>query len=590
MREMLIKVREMMKEEGIDAFLVPTGDPHLSEYPASRYKDREILTGFTGSWGTAIVLMDRAYVWIDGRYIIQAHRQLENSGFEILAALDPKTPSIEQFLRDEIQSGETLAVPGLLVSEKARRNYEEALKHQGAKIVDRNFLDELWLDRPSLSSEPLFVLDECYAGKSVGEKLEEVRRILVEKGAEMAVFSSLDDVAWALNLRGHDVPENPVFYSFLVVTRREATLYLPKEKQTLELMDYLQAHGVGLRHYDEIYEDGRNCRGTTILLDDARTNTRLFRALEKGAKVIVGQSPIVGLKAIKNPVEQENLKKAYHADAIALVSYFYELTKRVERGESVSEYEAQNLLEEYRKKEELFIENSFTPISASGPNGAMMHYSAPKEGSGVLSKEDFYLIDSGGQYFTGTTDITRTLGFSKMSESMARDYTLVLKSHMALIRAIFLEQTTGNELDAIARQPLWREHMDYKCGTGHGVGFVLNVHEGPQSISRAKITTALEPGMVVTIEPGIYKEDEYGIRLENVVVVAEDGKSGDGTFYRFDPLSYIPFCRRAILSELLDREELAWLNHYHQKVYEDLRDDLSDDVREWLYEETRPIQ
>lgn len=590
MRNMLIKVREMMKEEGIDAFLVPTGDPHLSEYPASRYKDREILTGFTGSWGTAIVLMDRAYVWIDGRYIIQAHRQLKDSGFEILPAQDPKTPTIEGFLRDEIRAGETLAIPGLLVSEKSRRSYEEALRDQGAKIVDRNFLDDLWTERPSLPSAPLFVLEERYAGKRVEEKLEEVRSVLVEKGAEMAVFSSLDDVAWALNLRGRDVPENPVFYSFLVVTRREAILYLPKEKQTLELVDRLQSHGVGVRHYEEIYEDGKNCRGTTILLDDVRTNTRLFRALEKGAKVIVGQSPIVGLKAIKNPVEQENLKKAYHADAIALVSYFYELTKRVESGEELSEYEAQCLLEGYRKKDDLFIENSFTPISASGPNGAMMHYSAPEEGSGVLSKGDFYLIDSGGQYFTGTTDITRTLGFSQMTKSMARDYTLVLKSHMAIIRAIFLEQTTGNELDAIARQPLWKHHMDYKCGTGHGVGYLLNVHEGPHSISRAKIATALEPGMVVTIEPGIYKEDEYGIRLENVVVVTEDGKSGDGAFYRFEPLSYIPFCRRAILPNLLDEEELSWLNAYHQKVYEDLKEDLPDDVREWLYEETRPIQ
>lgn len=581
-------LREKMKEENIDFYIVPTGDPHGSEYPAMKYKDRQWLTGFTGSAGTALATMEEGFVWIDGRYFIQGKRQLEGSGFTMKKDGLPETETLTQCLEKLAKPGSRIGFDGKLLMNSVYTSLKDALVDRKVTFVDAPLLDAIWKDRPEIPKAPLFSLDTKYTGLSVEEKLESVREMLWDKGLDMTVISSLDDIAWLTNLRGRDIAENPVFYSFMVVTKREATVYLPKEKQTVELLDTLHSMNIFVREYSQIFDDAKNTRGSRIYVDPAKTCYTLYNALEEGNEIKKGINFTTMLKAVKNPVEIRNQREAYRIDALALVRYFSWLEREgVEKG--VKEYDAQQKLTDFRKLNEGYFEDSFTPISAFGPNGAMMHYSADSENSSVIGKRGFYLIDSGGQYPLGTTDITRTLGFGTLTDEEKRDYTLTLKSHITLVDTIFLEGTTGSQLDAVARRPLWKHFLDYKCGTGHGVGYCLNVHEGPHRIARVQNSVALEPGMVVTVEPGVYKEGKYGIRLENVVVVEEAGGSQDGTFYRFSLLSYIPFDRKSIDPSLLTEEEINWVNDYHQKTYELLEKDLNDVDRAWLKEATKAI-
>lgn len=581
-------LREQMRKEKIDFYIVPTGDPHGSEYPAKRYKDREWLTGFTGSAGTALATLEEGYVWIDGRYYIQGKRQLKGSGFEMKKAGLPDTESLEDALIRLGKSGSVIGYNGKLLMASGLENIKSKLRGKKVEFKDRDLISPLWDDRPSLPDEELFILEQKYTKYTAKEKIEQIRERLSEKEADGTVISALDDIAWTCNLRGRDIPENPVFYAFMIVTDDNAVLYLPKDRQTDKILKYLDGQGISVKNYEEIYADVENLTDKNIYVDPQKTSSRLKAALEKGNMLIEGINLTTKLKAIKNDVEIANEKEAYRTDALALVKYFSWL-QREGKYKGVTEYEAQKKLTDFRKESELYIEDSFTPISAYGPNGAMMHYSADPETSAELKPEGFYLIDSGGQYYTGTTDITRTLALGELNETERRDYTLTLKSHIALATTVFLEKTTGNELDAIARRPMWQYHLDYKCGTGHGVGYLLNVHEGPHNISRNKIDVPMEPGMAVTIEPGVYKEDKYGIRLENVYVVAEDGEAPDGKFFSFELLSYIPFDIHAVEPSLLTAEEKKWLNDYHKKTYELLKDDLNETDRKWLQEATKAI-
>ncbi|MDO5713802.1 MAG: aminopeptidase P family protein [Tissierellia bacterium] len=582
----LHELQGKMKEENIDFYIVPTGDPHGSEYTPSTYKDREWLTGFTGSAGTALITLEEGFVWIDGRYYIQGEKQLKGSGFQMKKAGLPETETLEEAILRLAKPQDTIGFNGKLLMESQLKSLKKSLNKRKVFYKDKDLISPLWKDRPGLSKEGLFLLELQYTKYSASEKIKQVQDILWEKNLDGTVISSLDDIAWTCNLRGKDIPENPVFYSFMVITKREATLYLPVEKQEREILDYLRDQNIYVRDYDQMYLDGKNTRGSRLYLDPQKTSATLYKNLEEGNEIHEGINITTNLKGIKNELEIENQKKAYITDGIALVKYFHWLKNH---GIGTKEFDAQIQLTNFRKESNLYIEDSFTPISAYGSNGAMMHYSADANDSTRIEPKGFYLIDSGGHYFTGTTDITRTLAMGPLTEEEIRDYTLTLKSHIALATTVFLENTTGNELDAIARRPLWKYMMDYKCGTGHGVGYVLNVHEGPHNISRNKINVPLKPGMVVTIEPGVYKEDKYGIRLENVYVVKEVGESSDGKFYGFEVLSYVPLEPMAIDPSLLTSDELDWLNEYHKITYLSLKDYINEETKDWLKEVTKPI-
>ena len=584
--EILKKLRNKMSEEGVDVYIIPTGDPHGSEYPPDAYKYRTFVTGFTGSAGVAIIFKEEAYCWADGRYYIQAERQLKGSGFTLKKWGQPKVLDPYSHLIQHVEKGKTVGFHGELLMMKDLEKLERERPDLTFKAVD--LMSDLWTDRPALPKENMFILKDAYTKFTCLEKRENVLKTMEEKGADRFILSSLDDIAWLTNLRGRDIENNPVFLSFLSLDHKHLVLYLDLKKIDQEIVEYFEKQKIVVKEYEDFYEDIKKIKEEKILLDPEKTNALVYHSLKEKNDLVEDTNPTTMLKAIKNKVELNNLKAAYIDDGVALVKYFSWLEDEVKSGHPVTEYEAQNKLIGFRKNIVDYIEESFTPISAYGENGAMMHYSAQKDSSSI-GDGSFYLIDSGGQYLRGTTDITRTLHLGQPTDEEIRDYTLVLKSHIALADTIFLEETRGSQLDAIARRPLWQYHLDYKCGTGHGVGYLLNVHEGPHRISRSMNDALLKEGYIVTIEPGVYKEGQYGIRLENDVAVKVDGESSDGVFYAFDMLSYIPFDRKCIDPNLLTREEREWLNRYNEQVYDLLAPNLNEREEEYLSQQTEPF-
>ena len=585
--EKLKEIRSRMEKEGVDYYIIPTGDPHGSEYPADAYKYRTFVTGFTGSAGTAVISQEEAYLWTDGRYYIQAGRELEGSGFQLMKLGEPGVLAPLDWLEKKAQEGENVAFHGKIFMAKDFLKLEGKRKDLNYKSLD--LVGDLWKDRPALPKGKIFSLKSAYTKLTSEEKIGKVREDLKDRNLDLFLLSSLDDIAWLTNLRGKDIECNPVFLSFMVISQEAQTLYVDSDKVNRELLTYLEGQKIGVKAYEEIYKDLEKIKDQKILLDPEKTNVDLYLALREKNRLTEDMNPTTFFKAKKNEVELNNQKTAYMDDGVALVKYFAWLDREV-KAKKITEFQAQEKLVSFRKRIIDYVEDSFTPISAYGENGAMMHYSAQKGKDAVLGEDSFYLIDSGGQYYRGTTDITRTLHFGEPTDEEKRDYTLVLKSHINLAMTVFLEGTKGSQLDAIARRPLWQHHLDYKCGTGHGVGYFLNVHEGPHRISRWTKDVPLKEGYLVTIEPGIYKEGKYGIRLENVVAVKEDGKSPDGTFYSFDMLSYIPFDRKCIDRNLLNNDEIQWLNKYHEQVYNLLSPNLSPEEESYLSKQTEPIR
>lgn len=586
----IIALRNLMKKEGITCYMEPTGDPHSSEYVAEYYKGREFLTGFTGSAGTAIVTLDKAILWTDGRYFIQAEDQLKDSEFALYKMATPGYPSVSEWLEKNLKQGDNLAINQLLVSQKTIDNLKNSLASKGVKITPtRDLLDDIWIDRPSLPSKLVFKLDIGYTGKSVEDKLKEVRENLKDKEADHFLLSSLDDIAWLFNIRGGDVAHTPVVMSYALISSKSANLYIDTNKLSEEIIEDLNKQGVTISEYEDIKRDVENIsKDSTILLNKGRTNVWIYSAIEDGIEVIDRPDITEELKGKKNKTELENLRKAYIKDGIALTKFFYWLEHEIENIE-INEITAAQKLLQLREEGQGFIEPSFNTISAYGPNGAMMHYRATEESYSKLEKRGFYLVDSGGQYYNGTTDITRTIGLGQATEEERKDFTLALKGHINLISAKFLEGTSGHVLDILARYPLWQEGMDYKCGTGHGVGYLLGVHEGPHRISTVPNEVALEEGMVVTVEPGVYKQGKYGIRHENVASVIKDVKNESGQFMSFDLLSYCYFDLESIDKDLLTDHEIKWLNDYHNDVYYKISEYLTEAEKDWLREKTRKI-
>ncbi|HEY8363788.1 MAG TPA: aminopeptidase P family protein [Tissierellaceae bacterium] len=588
--ERVKNLRRLMQKRGITAYIVVTSDPHQSEYVADHYKTRVWISGFTGSAGTVVITQDEAILWTDGRYFIQAEKELHGSEYKLFKIGIPGFPSYTEWLKENLKEGDTIGFDGRVFSQSQVEKLENEFSERNIKFIDEyDLVGELWKDRPSIPKEKAFVLDIKYAGKSVEEKIDEVRKEMEKENADYFVLGSLDDIAWLYNIRGGDVEYNPVVISYAVVSKDKAYLFIDRDKVTGEVEEFLKDNGVEIRGYEDIIDFLKSInKNSKVLLEKERINRWVYKSIPKECKIIDKTNVTTILKGIKNPTEIENQKKAYIKDGVALVKFFHWLDKNVDKIE-ITEISAEEKLLEFRKEQEGFIEPSFGTISAYMANAAMAHYSASEDSNAVIKPEGLYLVDSGGQYFEGTTDITRTVAVGPVTEEQKRDFTLTLKGHINLASARFPYGSTGSNIDALARYPLWQEGIDYKHGTGHGVGYLLNVHEGPHRISTIPNSVVLEKGMVVSIEPGVYKEGKHGIRIENIVVVDEDIKTDSGQFMKFEMLSFVPIDLNCIDVTLLTEKEKEWLNNYHKDVYEKLSPYLNDEERAWLKEKTREI-
>lgn len=589
-KERLEKLRKMMKEKEIDAYIVPTTDPHSSEYVAEHYKGRSFISGFTGSAGTALITHNKALLWTDGRYFIQAQNEIKNSEYKLMKMGEKEVPSYQKWLEENLQVGDSLGFDGKLFSEKQVEDLEEKLSGKKINFIyEFDLLRDIWRDRPELPNEKAFVLDKKYAGITSKEKIEQVRDYMDEKKADILLLSSLDDIAWLFNIRGGDISHSPVVISYASISKEEAYIFVDKSKIEKEVESVLNENGIRVKEYEDISNFIEQIsEDKTVILDKKKINRWLYKSLSKDIKVIHEVDITTKLKAIKNDIELKNQRSTYVKDGVALVKFFHWLDTNIGKIE-ITEVTAADKLEGFRKEQELYMEPSFGTISAYGENAAMAHYSATKDSFSVLKAQGLYLVDSGGQYLDGTTDITRTVGLGEISDEEKRDFTLTLKAHINLSRMKFLKGSNGYQLDIACRYPLWQEGLDFKHGTGHGVGFVLNVHEGPHRIANAPNDISLEEGMVVSIEPGVYKAGRHGIRIENIVAVQKDIETEFGQFMSFETLSFVPIDLNCIDIKLLDEVEKKWLNSYHQEVYNKLSPFLNKDINKYLEEKTKSI-
>lgn len=580
-------LRKKMKENNIDFYIIPTLDPHGSEYLPDYYRERAFVTGFTGSAGTAVVSKDKAYLWTDGRYFIQAERQIKNNGFELMKMGEENVPTYIEWLKENIKDNETVGLNYKYYLQSSFESLENSLKDKDIKIKDIDIIKEMWQNRPELPLDKLIVHDVKYAGKTAEEKLEEVRKIMKNKKADIFVITSLADIAWLYNIRCTDIEDTPVAISYAIVEMDKAHLFIDNKKIDDISKKHLESFAE-IHEYDEVFEYIKKYNNKNIFIDKDKVNHKLFNCINDTNNIISGRNITEELKGIKNEVELENLRKASIRDGVAVTKFIYWLKKEISERE-ISEIEASDVLRKLREKGENFVMDSFGTISAYGENAAMAHYSATPDNYSMIKNKGLYLVDSGAQYYDGTTDITRTIAVGELRDVEKRDFTLVLKSHLALMSAKFLKGTTDRSLDIISRYPLWKHNIDYKHGTGHGVGFFLGVHEGPHSISPKGKNTVMEIGMVVSNEPGIYIEGSHGIRTENILEVVKDIKNEFGEFYKFRNLSYAPIDVDAIDKNMLSQEEKDELNEYHKEVYKKISDKLTEEERKWLEKVTAEI-
>lgn len=587
MKKELTLLRQKMKMAGVDVCIVPTADYHDSEYVGEYFQCRRFLSGFTGSAGTLVVCADRADLWTDGRYFIQAAAQLKDTGISLRKSGEPGVPTMQEFLADHMQFGQTLAVDGRCITMERYRKLEEALSGKGIRIrTDLDLPGEIWEDRPPMSAAPVWELPEEYAGESRRDKLDRIRAFLKEKKADYLLLSSLMDIAWLLNVRGGDIDCTPVVLSYLLVGREEVRWYLA-DVLTRDQLSGLAADGVIRKKYSAVYEDlPVLLAGKTVCYDSSQINSVLGSRIPETACRLDMPSPTLHEKAVKNPVERENFRLAHIKDGVAVTKFIFWIKKNVS-SETITEISAARHLESLREEQKNYVGPSFAPIIAYKDHAALPHYSATPESDVVVYPGGFLLADTGGHYMEGTTDITRTISTGALTEEQREMYTLVLKGHIDVARAKFPEGTEGSHLDRMGRKPLNDRGLDYNHGTGHGVGYLLSVHEGPNAFRKRKAgeeDCIIEEGMITSNEPGLYLEGRYGIRLENLVLCVKEGES-----LRHDSLTMVPFDRAAIRRDLLTPEQRAWLNDYHRKVYETISPYLNLQEKTWLKEETRSL-
>lgn len=582
-------LRNLMAEYRLDAYVVSNADPHFSEYLPDKYRQIKWLTNFSGSNALVLVTNDQALIWTDGRYFVQCQKEIAGSDFEMMKMATPGYPNIFKTIEKLLPEGRRLGVDRNILAQNDYESYEKVCKAKGIDLVDDyDLITELWTDRPEIKKDPAFIHKLKYTGLSAKEKIKALREKFSEEEVDGTIISSLADIAWLYNLRGSDIANNPVVTAYAYVDEKSAIFFIDEEKLSMEVLDHLKENDIDYLKYNEIFAKANNLRDMTLALDKKTTARSIFKVLDPSVKVKDITDLTTKLKAIKNDVEIKNQKNAYIKDGVALTKFIYWL-KHHENIEAEDEYTVGEKLEEFRKAQDLYVEPSFSTISAYKENAAMMHYKAEEISAKKLGKEGFLLVDSGGQYYDGTTDTTRTIVLGKLTDEEKKDFTLTLKGHMDLMTTIFLKGTTGFALDAICRRPLWQNKSDYKCGTGHGVGYFLGVHEGPQSISPRPGGAALEPGMVVTIEPGVYKEGKHGIRTENVALVVEDGETADGKFLKFECISFVPIDLEAIDTSLLNDLDKKTINDYHKEVYEKISKYLTREESDWLKEVTKAI-
>lgn len=587
----LKELRAVMQEEGIDFYLMPTADFHNSEYVNDYFKVREYFCNFTGSNGTLVVWQEGAGLWTDGRYFIQAENELQGTTVELFRMLDEGVPTIEAFLADNMKEGHTLGFDGRVVSSSEGKRYEKALKDKNISFAyDKDLAEKIWADRPAFPAGKVTVLDESVAGESVEEKLRKVREKFMEEGAESMLLTKLDDLMWLFNIRGCDVECNPVAISYGYITKEQAVLFIQQKVLDEQVKAYLKTHQIQVEEYDTIVEylqklpeDGK------ILVDNRYCSYILYKTLCEKQTLVEKKNPTELLKAIKNPVELANMEKIYLADSVAVTKFIFWLKQNIGKME-ITEISAADKLEGFRREIPEFLDLSFPTISGYKANAAMMHYEATPENHAVLAPEGMLLVDSGGQYLGGTTDITRTIVLGPISDEIKMHYTLVAAGMLELSAARWIYGCTGRNLDILARKPLWNIGMDYKCGTGHGVGYILNVHEGPQNLrwrfTEGMVEAVIEEGMDVTNEPGVYVEGSHGIRIENVLVAKNDLKNEYGQFMHFDTLTWAPIDPEAIDAKYLTDNQKELFKQYQNQVYEKNAPYLNDEEKAWLYQET----
>lgn len=589
-KERLMKLREEMNKEGMQAYIIPTSDFHETEYVSEYFAARKYMSGFTGSAGVLVVLLDKAGLWTDGRYFIQAANQLAGSGIDLMKQGQEDTPSIEEYIVTNLTQGSVVGFDGRVMNVNDANKYKQAfMMHDIKMVTDKDLVGRIWDDRPALPCTETFHYDEKYAGKSISEKLTQVREAMKGYNCRSHIVTKIDEIAWLYNLRAHDVPHFPVALAYTIIKENDAMIYIDASRLDEESKTLFAQNHIQVKDYEAIYEDVKTLEGP-VLVDGNFVNSKIVYTLN--TEIVYAQDPIVLLKAMKNEIELANTRNAHIKDGVACTKFMYWLMQNINNG--ISEMSAQEKLQELRKEQADYLEDSFNTICAYKEHAAMMHYSSNEETNVELKPEGMLLVDSGGQYLDGTTDITRTFVLGSITEEEKKWFTLALKGHIRLEKANFLYGCRGLNLDILARGPLWDLDMDYQCGTGHGVGHLSNVHEAPNGF-RWKIvperndSCVLEEGMITSNEPGVYVEGEFGIRHENEMVVVKGNKNFYGQFMHFETLTFVPFDRKGIDKSLLSEDELAWLNDYHASVYEKISPFLTNEEAEWLKEACRPL-
>lgn len=586
--EKIVALRQKMSENNIDAFIVYSADPHMSEYLPAEWQERSWLSGFTGSAGFVVITHDKAGLWTDGRYFVQAPIELKDSGIALFKDGMEGTPNYIDWIISEIPENGTVAVNAIATSHANWELLMNQLSAKGNELIDFPLLKDIWTNRNSdAKKNPIFVQPVERAGKSVIDKLIDIRNKMEELGASVHIISSLDDVAWTLNLRGSDVESNPVFLGYLVLTKNEAKLYVDLEKLDVDARKQMYDSGVKMLPYEEFFTDLKNISKETVLISP-NSNQSIFEALKDKNAFIKAPVPGNLMKAVKNATELQGFRTVMQKDGVAMVKFLYWLMHQAGK-EPMTEFSIGEKLRGFRAEGKNFVGESFGSIVGYQENGAIMHYSAKSEGSKVVTNEGTILVDSGGQYLEGTTDITRTVALGTPSAEFKENCTLALKGLIQLSMVKFPKGTRGVQLDAFARIALWKEGKDFNHGTGHGVGSFMNVHEGPQNIRKDMNFQELIPGMVLSNEPGFYYENHYGIRHENLIAVREQETTDFGTFYDFETLTICPFDRNVIATELLTQPEKDWLNNYHNWCKEKLENDLDGDVKDWFLDLVQPL-
>ena len=594
-KQRIENIRDLMKEKNIYAYIVPSSDYHQSEYVGDYFKSREFMSGFTGSSGTLIISMDEAGLWTDGRYFIQAENELKDSGIKLFKMGEEGVPTIEEYLLEKLPKNSTLGFDGRVMSVKEGQSLANKLAFKGINIEYKyDLVNDIWEDRCSLPTEKAFLLGTEYSGESFSDKLSRIRAVMKEKKATTHILASLDDIAWLFNIRGRDVKSNPVVLSYAVISIDSVYLFIDKNKIGEDIRAELSKENVQIKGYEEVYEFIKNIdENEVVLIDTSKVNYAIYNNIPSNVQKIEERNPSILFKSIKNEIELKNIRNSHIKDGVAFTKFMYWLKNNIGKIE-ITEISATQKLEEFRREQDKFIEPSFSTIAAYKDHAAMMHYSATEESNYKLEPRDLFLVDSGGQYFDGTTDITRTIALGPIPENVRKDFTNVVRGMIRLSKAKFLYGCRGYNLDILARGPLWEEGVDYKCGTGHGIGFVLNVHEGPNGF-RWKVrediddTCILEEGMVTTNEPGVYVENSHGIRIENEIVVRKAEKNEYGQFMDFEVITFAPIDLDAIDESLILKDEKVYLNNYHKQVYDKISLYLNEEEKQWLKTYTREI-